>query len=311
MPNDSHYSVMTASLTPLDQNLNIAGEHLAHHVEWLLHRKASSVILFGTTGEGNSFSASERKKGLEAVLHAGVGPNHLMVGTGCNALMDTVDLTKHALNVGVRQVLVLPPFYYKNVTSDGLFASFDHLLQCVGHTNVEVYMYHFPQMSGISITPGLMERLLLAYPNHIRGLKDSSGDRESILEMIQHFPQLQIYAGSEQFLLDSLRAGGAGCISATANVTSLLASELVSQSTSPRSENLQHHLYQIRRVIEQWPMIAALKALMQHITGDDQWANIRPPLRPLSSKDTQQCVQSYESAISTGHSENVSSYLHA
>ncbi|MCY4224855.1 MAG: dihydrodipicolinate synthase family protein [Bacteroidetes bacterium] len=297
--NNLHYSVMTASLTPLDQNLNIAYEHFAHHVQWLLDRKASGVILFGTTGEGNSFSISERKKGLEAVLRAGVEADRLMVGTGCCALTDTVDLTKHTLDAGVHRILVLPPFYYKKATNDGLFASFDHLLQCVGTTKIEVYVYHFPQMSGIAITPNLMERLLIAYPNHICGFKDSSGDRESILEMIRHFPQLQIYAGSEQFLLDSLRAGGAGCISATANVTSMLASELVSQSRSPRSDHLQHHVYQIRRVIEQRPMIAALKALMQHITGDDLWANIRPPLRPLSSRDAQECIQSYELVIST------------
>jgi len=309
--NNPHYSVMTASLTPLDQNLDIAGQHLAHHVQWLLSRKASGVILFGTTGEGNSFSASERKKGLEAVLHAGIEPERLMVGTGCCALTDTLDLTKHALDVGVHQVLMLPPYYYKKPTDDGLLASFDHLLQCVGTSKIEVYMYHFPQMTGIPITFELMERLLHAYPNHIRGLKDSSGDREGILAMIRHFPQLHIYAGSEQFLLDSLRAGGAGCISATANVTSMLASELVFQSTSPRSDNLQHHLYQIRQVIEQWPMIAALKALMLHITGNDLWSNIRPPLRPLSSKDTQKCIQSYESAMSIGHPRNSSSPLHA
>jgi len=295
----SPYSVYTASLTPLDQNLNIDGQHLANHVQWLLHRKASGVILFGTTGEANSFSTSERKKGLEAVLHAGIEPDKVIVGTGCCALTDTLDLTQHALDVGVDRVLVLPPFYYKNVSHDGLFASYDHLLQCVGKPNIEVYVYHFPQMSAISITPAIMERLLLAYPNHIRGFKDSSGDKRSILEMIQNFPQLLIYAGSEQFLLDSMRAGGSGCISATANVTSLLASEVVNQSKSSQSDDLQRHLYRVRQVIEQWPMIAALKALMYHITGNDIWTNIRPPLCPLSSKDAQKCIQSYESIIGT------------
>ena len=140
--------MLTASLTPFDQDLRIDHDRLGAHVQWLLERGAMGVVLMGTTGEANSLSTSERKRALDTVLDAGVDPDHLIVGTGCCALTDTADLTKHALDAGVQRMLVLPPFYYKNVSEDGLFASYDHLLQSMGSTWIRVYLYHFPGIVG-------------------------------------------------------------------------------------------------------------------------------------------------------------------
>jgi len=293
---ESEFSLLTASLTPLDQNLNLDYDLLKAHIQDLLQCGASGIVLFGTTGEGNSLSVSERKHGLEAILDGGISPNKLIVGTGCCALTDTVDLTQHALNAGVDRVLVLPPFYYKNVSNDGLFSVFDYLLQHLGHSKVKVYLYHFPQMCGVPISIDLVQKLIVAYPDNICGFKDSSGDWGSISAMIQGFPQLQVFAGSEEFLLDTLRLGGAGCISATTNVTLPLAVELLSNFKTSGANELQRHLSQLRHSLEQWPMIAALKVLMQHLKGEDQWENIRPPLSVLSSQDAQACIQSYETA---------------
>ena len=183
-------AVLTASLTPLDQGLNIDGDHLAHHVQWLLRRGASGVVLMGTTGEANSFSTSERMTALEAVVSSGVDPGKLIVGTGCCALTDTVDLTSHALGAGVHRILVLPPFYYKQVSEDGLFAAYDYLLQSVGNDEMKVYFYHFPKMSAIPISVALVERLIQVYPGSIAGFKDSSGDWSHISAMIRHFLEL-------------------------------------------------------------------------------------------------------------------------
>ena len=230
-------AVLAASLTPLDQDLNIDGNHLARHVQWLLKRGASGVVLMGTTGEANSFSTSERMMALEAVLSSGVDPGKLIVGTGCCALTDTIDLTKNALRAGVRRILVLPPFYYKQVSEDGLFAAYDHLLQSVGNEEMRIYFYHFPKMSSVPVPATLVERLIQVYPGNIAGFKDSSGDWAHISAMIRHFRELDIFAGSEQFLLDTLREGGAGCISATANVTSQLAVELLHKVEEARGRN--------------------------------------------------------------------------
>lgn len=296
MSHHTDFSLLTASLTPLDRNLNLNCKHLKTHVQGLLKTGASGVVLFGTTGEGNSLSVSERKYGLEFIVQGGISPKNLIVGTGCCALTDTVDLTKHALNVGVDRILVLPPFYYKNVSEDGLFGVFDHLLQQIGNRQIQVYIYHFPQMSGIPISAHLVERLLLSHGDNICGFKDSGGDWENISEMIQEFPQLQVFAGSEEFLLNTLQVGGAGCISATTNVTLPLAVKLISKWKTAEAKKLQQQLYEIRRSIERWPIIAALKALMQHMTGNDQWANLRPPLTPLLTHDAQSCIHSFELA---------------
>ncbi len=286
--------MLTASLTPFDQDLRIDHDRLGAHVHWLLQRGAMGVVLMGTTGEANSLGTAERKQALDAVLGAGIDPGQLIVGTGCCALTDTVDLTKHALDAGVERVLVLPPFYYKHVSEDGLFASYDHLLQSIGSTRLRVYLYHFPKMSATPIAPKLVERLVQAYPENIAGLKDSSGDWRSISAMIRNFPEIQVFAGSEQFLLDTLRAGGAGCISATANVTSPLVADLLAKWESPEVDLLQEHLSRIRKAVEQWPMIAALKALMQDLTGRPAWMNLRPPLRVLASNEAKRCIQLYK-----------------
>ena len=289
-------AVLTASLTPLDQDLNIDGDHLARHVQWLLRRGASGVVLMGTTGEANSFSTSERMTALEAVLSSGVDPEKLIVGTGCCALTDTVDLTRNALHAGVHRILVLPPFYYKQVSEDGLFAAYDYLLQSVGSDKMSVYFYHFPNMSAIPISVALVERLIQEYPGSIAGFKDSSGDWVHISAMIRHFRELDVFAGSEQFLLDTLRAGGAGCISATANVTSQLAAELLHKWKNPEAKILQARLYGIRRAVEQWPMIPALKALMQELSQNGNWAYLRPPLKALVPREVSACIQAYKVA---------------
>lgn len=297
------FSVLTASLTPLDQNLGVDYGRLGAHVHWLLERGAAGVVLMGTTGEANSLSTAERKHALDAVLDAGIDPRQLMAGTGCCALTDTVDLTEHALAAGVQSVLVLPPFYYKNVSEDGLFAAYDHLLQSIGSRRLRLYLYHFPKMSATPITPGLVERLLHRYPGSIAGFKDSSGNWSSILEMIRNFPEIQVFAGSEQFLLETLRAGGAGCISATANVTSPLIADLFDKWETPEADILQRHVHRTRKVIEQWPMIPALKALIQDLTGRDVWMNLRPPLSPLSPEEANRCIELYKSvSTSATHS---------
>lgn len=297
-------AVLTASLTPLDQDLNIDGNHLARHVQWLLRRGASGVVLMGTTGEANSFGTSERMTALEAVLSSGVDPEKLIVGTGCCALTDTVDLTRNVLRAGVHRILVLPPFYYKQVSEDGLFAAYDYLLQSVGSNEIRIYLYHFPKMSAVPISVALVERLIKAYPDSIAGFKDSSGDWAHISAMIRHFRELDVFAGSEQFLLDTLRLGGAGCISATANVSSQLAAELLHRWKNPEAKTLQTRLYDIRRAVEQWPMIPALKALMQELTQRGNWANLRPPLKALAPREVSACIQAYQAVSGDNHCES-------
>lgn len=274
--------VLAASLTPLGEDGAADAKALAVHVRHLLSSGCDGVLLFGTTGEAASFSVEERMDTLDGVLERDVPPERLLVGTGCCAVPDTVRLTRHATRRGVAGVLVVPPFYYKSVSEDGVFAAYDRVVQDVGERGLRLFLYHIPQMSGVPVTPALVERLAAAYPEQVTGLKDSAGDFAHTERLVQRFPALQIFAGSERFLLPTLQAGGAGCISATVNITSRLAGGVYARwQAGEADEEAQARLTARREAIEAYPLIPALKHLMSERTGHEGWRCVRPPLVPF------------------------------
>ena len=274
--------VFAACLTPQhDDDLRIDIDALIEHARWLLASGCNGIALFGTTGEANSFSLSERMDALDAVLAAGLPAHRLMVGNGCCALPDTVALTRHAVACDVGGVLMLPPFYYKNVRDEGVYAAFDQVIQQVGNSGLKVYLYHFPQMSGVAFSNPVVERLLAAYPDTIVGMKDSSGDWAHMEHVARAFPGFRVFAGTERYLLDMLKAGGAGCITATANVTAPLAGAVFARWQAEDVQALQDRLTTVRAAIEIYPAIPALKCVMAEMTGRTTWLNLRPPLAPL------------------------------
>ena len=184
-------------LTPVDADLNPHPGRFVAHARWLLDNGCHGLVVFGTTGEANSFSVDERIELLDAAVSAGLPRERLLVGTGCCALTDTVRLTRHALSLGIGGVLALPPFYYKDNSDEALFASFDEVIQRVGGSGFKLYLYHFPRLSGVPITPGLLERLLAAYPDTVAGVKDSSGDWGNTRMMLERFPEIAIMPGAE------------------------------------------------------------------------------------------------------------------
>lgn len=277
--------VIAASLTPLRADLGIDTEFLSQHIGWLLKQGCGQVLLFGTTGEANSFSVDERRAALEGILDAGIDPERLMVGTGCCALPDTVSLTGHALANGVRDVLVLPPFYYKNVSDDGLFVYFDRLLERVGANRMQLFLYHFPQMTGVPFSHSLIERLLAVHGERIVGLKDSSGDWGHMERLVGAFLGFKVFAGTERYLLRMLQAGGAGCISATVNVTVGRAVDIVQRWELEDVSARQDDLSRIRAVLDGFPMIPTLKYLYARRHDRYQWQYMRPPHGPLSEEE--------------------------
>lgn len=273
--------VLAASLTPLAADKSIAHDRFSDYVKSLLKNGCDGVLLFGTTGEANSFTVGERQAALESLLEGGVAPSKLMVGTGCCALPDTLSLTRHALGLGVHRVLVLPPFYYKNASEDGLFNTFAALIDQLASPALRLYLYHFPKMAVVSFTPELIARLAERFPEQLAGIKDSTGNKEHTMMLNSRFPSLEVFAGSEMFLLDYLRAGGAGCISATTNLTAGLAARVRDHAQTPDAELHQQQLSAVRAVFERYPMIGALKGLLAMQTGDATWDNLRLPLLNL------------------------------
>jgi 4-hydroxy-tetrahydrodipicolinate synthase len=276
---DPFSGVLAAALTPMKKDLGADHGAFARHCRWLLANGCDGLGILGTTGEANSFGLGERIEILDRLAEAGLPAAKLMPGTGACALPEAVELTRRAVADGVGGVLMLPPFYYKNVSDDGLFAYYAEVIERVGDARLRVYLYHFPQMSGVPITYELIERLLKRYPAVVRGMKDSSGVLDNMTGAAKLFPGFAVFAGADHLLLPLLKSGGAGCITACANVASGLAQEVYAKFLKGAGfEAPEGTLTAVRKAISNYPLTAALKEIMARHTGDAGWTNLRPPL---------------------------------
>jgi 4-hydroxy-tetrahydrodipicolinate synthase len=242
--------------------------------------------MFGTTSEANSLAVEERMELLDLVVEAGCDPGRMMPGTGCCSLPDTVILTRQAVESGCAGVLMLPPFYYKGVSEEGLFRHYSEVVQRVGDARLRIYLYHIPPMAMVGITPSLTERLLAAYPGIIAGMKDSSGDWENSKRFLDAFASsgFDFFVGSEGFLLANMRHGGAGCISATANINPAAIHRLYVEWQDATAEAQQAQLNVVRDAVgKSYPMIAALKQVVADARNDAGWVTVRPPLVELDA----------------------------
>ena len=285
---DRPAGVFAAVLTPFDEAGAPDSAALALHCRWLLRNGCDGLSVLGTTGEGNSLSVEERLALLERLVSDGIPARVLLPGTGCCAIPDTVRLTKRAVQLGTPAVLMLPPFYYKNVSEDGLLAAYAEVLERVGDSRLRVYLYHFPQMSGVSVTPALIERLLARYPDSVAGMKDSSGELVNMAENARRFPGFDVFSGSDELLLPLLRAGGAGCITAVANVAASVAAQVYAAwrtGDEAAAEQAQTRLTAIRKEFLPYPLSASLKEIVARNTGRARWRILRPPLVPLFTAD--------------------------
>src|SRR5215216_7830183 len=279
--------VLAAALTPMDGDPSPDHEAFVAHCLRLLDAGCHGLGVFGTTGEANSLSVQARLSALEALVEGGVPGNSLLPGTGSCVLEDAVRLSRAALEAGSAGVLVLPPFYYKDMSDEGVFRFFADLIERIGDRRLRVYLYHFPQMTGVGFSLPLIGRLLETYPGVVVGMKDSAGDWERIEAVCREFPGFSVFAGTERYLLDTLRHGGVGCISATVNVTSRLARQIYDLHLAERGEEadaLQERLTGLRETIEAFPLIPALKGLMLELTKEEAWRNIRQPLVGLDEE---------------------------
>ncbi|MEE8344254.1 MAG: dihydrodipicolinate synthase family protein [Woeseiaceae bacterium] len=274
--------VLSPVVTPFKDDLSPDPERLVQHCRWLLSQSVGLAI-FGTTSEANSLSVEEKISLLDQLVDAGIESSRLLSGTGHCALTDTVKLTAHAVSLGCAGMLMLPPFYYKDVSDDGLFASFAEVIERVGSNDLRVYLYHIPPIAHVGIPPHLVERLVTQYPETVVGIKDSSGDWDNTDALLQlGLDDFRVFAGSETFLLQNMRGGGAGCISATANINPAAIHDLYENWQSEKVETMQAELDAVRSTVEKYPMIPALKSIIGNLRGEAQWETVRPPLLALA-----------------------------
>jgi 4-hydroxy-tetrahydrodipicolinate synthase len=294
LANQSPRGVFVPACTPFHADLSLDGKRFVAHCRWLLDEGANGLAVFGTTSEANSLSAGERIAALEQLIDSGISPGVLMPGTGCCALPDTVALTRHAAEHGCMGVLLLPPFYYKGVSDDGLFAGIAELIQRVADQRLRIYLYHIPPMAGVGFSVGLIARLLKSFPGIVIGIKDSSGDWKNTQALLREFPDFEVFPGSETYLLDGLRLGGAGCISATANINVAATRALVDAWKTPAADAMQQQLTALRAAVQKFPMVPANKAILARLQGAQEWNVVRPPLVGLSNEAKAQLFSAIE-----------------
>jgi 4-hydroxy-tetrahydrodipicolinate synthase len=267
--------------TPFEGSGAVSQSLFLKHCQTLLQEGADGLAILGTTSEANSLSLVERLEILEYLLGNGIRADQLMPGTGACSIIDAVQMTRAAVKAGCAGALVLPPFYYKVLEEDGLFAYFSELIERVGDERLRLYLYHIPPVAQVGFSLSLIERLLKRYPNAIAGLKDSSGDFKNTLSVIRAFPSMRVFPGSESFLLDGLRAGGAGCITATGNINVAAVKEVYVHWQDPQADSLQDAVTRRRKIVESYPVIPAVKAVLARRYDDATWGKTRAPLVAL------------------------------
>lgn len=290
-PNSGFCGVWAPALTPVQSDFSIDNQRLVEHLQWLLNNGCMGVVLFGTTGEAASFSARERMDALETVLNAGISPEKIVVGNGFPSITDTIAVTRHALDQGCNAVLMVPPYFFKEPTDEGLAIAYRHVFDEVNSTKLRVLLYHYPRMSAVPISFGLVDLLLESHLELIAGMKDSSGDWRSIEGFIERYENLAIFPGSDEHLLQGLLSGGAGTITATADVNPTgIRTVYDAWSKGQDAQHLQNYASSIRKTIFQYPLSAALKEIHAHHRNEPAWRRVRPPLVELSNAQRNELI---------------------
>jgi 4-hydroxy-tetrahydrodipicolinate synthase len=289
--------VIAPVLTPFGEDGGPDAERFVEHCQWLMATGCTALAPFGTTSEGNSLGLDERMELLEELVDAGeLDPAKLMPGTGTCALSDAVVLSKHAVDLGCGGVLMLPPFYYKAPSEEGLFRFFAEVIEEVADDRLKIFLYHIPPVAQVGFSLSLVGRLIKAFPNTVVGLKDSSGDWNNTAALLATYPGFEVFPGSEVFLLDGLRKGAAGCISATCNVSAAAIRNVYDNWKGADADTLQADITALRKAIQAFPMIPALKALIAHYRQDPAWAKLRPPFVDLSDAEADKVIRTLAEA---------------
>jgi 4-hydroxy-tetrahydrodipicolinate synthase len=295
MSKSKNFSGVIAPLvTPFGDDGAPDPDRFIAHADWLMHNGCTALAPFGTTSEANSLGIEERMDLLEELIDSGLDPAKLLPGTGMCSLTDAIVLTQHAVDAGCGGCLMLPPFYYKGPSEEGLFRFFSEVIEDIGDENLKVYLYHIPPIAQVGFTLSLVDRLRKAYPKTIAGLKDSSGDWATTKAFLDAHSDLEIFPGSEAYLLDGLRAGSSGTISASANVNAAALKQVFDNAKSAEADGLQAKIGAVRKVFQSQPLIPLIKGLVAHYRQDPGWARLRAPLTELPSADVAAAVKVLE-----------------
>ena len=271
-------------LSPFDNDLKFNQNMYNDLAHDLLENGCSGLAPFGTTGEALSLSNKERMKALEGLLNSGIKANQLIPGTGLCNFPDTVMISKHALDLGCHGVMTLPPFYFKGMSDEGLFDYFEKLIEEINHSKLKIYLYHIPQVSGVGLSIDLVSKLKKSYPDIVVGIKDSSGNWENTKSLLG-IDDLVVYPGAELPVIEAIKLGAPGCISATANLNGGDISKVINfchDNEWEKAEDLHKKVTKVRLLFQDYAPIPAQKGLLAKKTKIGEWLNVRPPLKSIN-----------------------------
>ncbi|HEY8610763.1 MAG TPA: dihydrodipicolinate synthase family protein [Roseomonas sp.] len=288
--------VNAALITAVHADLSPDHHRTASLAKWLLANGCDNLGVLGTTGEANSFGLQERRTILETLARNDVPVTRMMPGTGFTNITDTVEMSRHARDLGCPGVLLLPPFYYKNPTDEGLYAYFSEVIERIGG-GLAIYLYHFPAQSAVPLGVELVGRLLEAFPGVVRGLKDSTGDAAQAEAYLSAFAArgFEVYPGGDSLFQRMLGLGAAGCITAATNLTSRFAQIVYSRRTGPEADAAQAMMNACRAAAGTVPLIPGLREILARSTGDEGWRHIRPPHTRLTIQEADRVWAAWQS----------------
>ena len=276
------HGVIAAAATPVDPGFRPDLVRLVRHCRALLDGGCDAINLLGTTGEATAFGVEQRLAVMRAVGDAGLPLDRFMVGTGVPALEETVRLTRAACELGFAGALVLPPFFYPDVSDDGLVAYVDTLAERVDHPALAVYLYHIPQNTKVPWPLEVVARLRERHGATLAGLKDSAGDLAYARAVAAALPGFDVFPSSEGALGEAAADGFAGCISATVNVTAREAQAAWSAQGTPAGARAVKKAAELRAIVARFPLVAAVKSVLAARYADADWARVCLPLVPLA-----------------------------
>ena len=277
--------VYSAALTPINEDLSINKKLYLEHCQYLMKQGHDGLAIFGTTGEANSFSIKEKCEAIDFLLSSNIDPQLLIPGTGSSSVEDAIQLTKFAEKHKTRAVLLQPPFYYKNVSDEGILNYFRKIIESVGSSDFHYLLYNIPQTTSVELNFNIIETLLKLYPNNIVGIKDSSGNTDSMLKTVKYFENLALFCGHDSLALHICKRGGAGAITAGTNISGKLLSFIINNKNKEKEikgfNNYQTLLEKIRETITSEEPISVMKAYFSVINDIPEWNNLMPPLKSL------------------------------
>ena len=286
--------IYSAALTPINDDLSINKNLYLEHCQYLMKQGHDGLAIFGTTGEANSFSIKEKCDTIDFLLSNNLDSNLLIPGTGSSSIEDAIQLTKFAEKNKSRAVLLLPPFYYKNVSDEGIINYFRKIIETVGSSDFHYLLYNIPQTTSVVLNFNIIETLLKLYPNNIVGIKDSSGNIDSMLKTVKYFQDLALFCGHDSLVLKVCKRGGAGAITAGTNIAGRLLSFIINNINKEKEiedfNSYQALLEKIRETITLEEPISVMKAYFSIINKNADWNKVMPPLKSLDNPSNSKTI---------------------